>query len=118
MSNQRRTTQQTPSPLSPFQDNQILTENQWITLASIVDTIISPETQSIGETAKGAQFKAAVDTIKHHTNVEDEALLSEYLAESATSCPEFREAIHRLLVNQIHEEGRKQLVGVIDALTY
>jgi hypothetical protein len=86
-------------------------------LASIVDTIISSETQTIGETAKEAQFKAAVDTIKHHTNVEDEALLSKYLAESATSCPEFRESIYRLLVNQIHEEGRKQLVGVVDALT-
>lgn len=117
MSNQRRTTQQTPSPLSPFRGDQILSENQWTTLASIVDTIISPETQTIGEITKEAQFKAAVNTIKHHTNVEDEALLSEYLAESATACPEFREAIYRLLVNQIHEEGRKQLIGVLDALT-
>ncbi|KAI4722873.1 long-chain fatty alcohol dehydrogenase [Aureobasidium sp. EXF-10727] len=117
MSNQRRTTQQTPSPLSPFQDKQILTENQWTTLASIVDTIISPETQASEEITKEAQFRAAVDTIKHHTNVTDEALLSEYLAESATSCPEFREAIYRLLAQQIHGEGRKGLLTILDALT-
>ncbi|CAD0108226.1 unnamed protein product [Aureobasidium uvarum] len=117
MSNQRRTTQQTPSPLSPFQDNQVLTESQWITLASIVDTIISPETQASEEITKEAQFTAAVDTIKHHTNVTDEALLSEYLAESATSCPEFREAIYRLLAQQIHGEGRKGILTILDALT-
>ncbi|KAK6001856.1 hypothetical protein QM012_002346 [Aureobasidium pullulans] len=117
MSNERRTTQQTPSPLSPIQDDQILTEKQWTTLASIVDTILSPETQTIGENPKEPQFKAAVDTIKHNTNVADEALLSEYLAESATSCPEFREAIHRLLAEQIHTQGRKELLSVLDALT-
>ncbi|KAH0258828.1 long-chain fatty alcohol dehydrogenase, partial [Aureobasidium melanogenum] len=117
MSSQRRTTQQTPSPLSPFQDDQILTDSQWTTLASIVDTIISPETQTSGENPKKTQLKAAVDTIKHNTNVTDEALLSEYLAESATSCPEFREAIHRLLVEQIHTQGRKELLSVLDALT-
>ncbi|KAG9629036.1 long-chain fatty alcohol dehydrogenase, partial [Aureobasidium melanogenum] len=110
-------TQQTPSPLSPFQDDQILTESQWTTLASIVDTIISPETQTSGENPKKIQLKAAVDTIKHNTNVTDEALLSEYLAESATSCPEFREAIHRLLAEQIHTQGRKELLSVLDALT-
>ncbi|THX72995.1 long-chain fatty alcohol dehydrogenase [Aureobasidium pullulans] len=117
MSNQRRTTQQSPSPLSPFQDNNVLTEDQWITLASIVDTIISPETHCIGEIAKEAQFKSAVDAIKHHTAVEDEALLSEYLAESATSCLGFREAIHRFLVEQVDSGGKKELLGVLDALT-
>lgn len=117
MSNQRRTTQQSPSPLSPFQDNNVLTEDQWITLASIVDTIISPETQCIGEITKEAQFESAVDAIKHHTAVEDEALLSEYLAESATSCPGFREAIHRFLVEQVDSGGKKELLGVLDALT-
>ncbi|KAG9971115.1 long-chain fatty alcohol dehydrogenase, partial [Aureobasidium melanogenum] len=117
MSNQRRTTQQTPSPLSPFQDDQILTESQWTTLASIVDTIISPETETSGEIPKKTQLKAAVDTIKYNTNVTDEALLSEYLAESATSCPEFREAIHRLLAEQIHTQGKKELLSVLDALT-
>lgn len=86
-------------------------------MASIVNTIISPETQTIGENPKEPQFKAAVDTIKHNTNVTDEALLSDYLAESATACPEFREAIHRLLVEQIHIQGRKELLSVLDALT-
>ncbi|KAI5238258.1 long-chain fatty alcohol dehydrogenase [Aureobasidium subglaciale] len=117
MSNQRRITQQTPSPLSPFQGDQILTESQWTTLASIVDTIISPGTQAIGDSTQEVQFKAAVDTIRHHTAVEDEALLSEYLAESATSTPEFKESIQRLLATQTHKDGIKELLGVLDALT-
>lgn len=86
-------------------------------MASIVDTIISPGTQTSGENPKKTQFKAAVDTIKHHTNATDEALISEYLAESATSCPGFREAIHRLLAEQIHTQGKKELLSVLDALT-
>lgn len=116
-----RTIQQAPSPLSPFRDDNVLTEDQWNTLASIVDTIVPSDTQTIGaihaDANYGTHFRAAVDTIKHNTGVEDEALLSEYLAESATSCPEFRDAIHRFVAVQIDDTARTGLLGVLNALT-
>jgi hypothetical protein len=119
MSTPCRTTQQTPSPLSPFQFEGVLTDEQWTTLASVVDTIISPVTQPTGvaRSDREAHFKAAVATIKHNTGVEDDVLISAYLAESATSCPEFRESIIRFLATHVNDAGRKSLLSVLDALT-
>ena len=119
MSNERRTTRQSPSPLSPFYDDSVLTEEQWNTLVSIVDTIISPQTQTAAAISADHeyQFAAAVDTIKRNTAVVDETLITEYLAESATSCPGFKDAIYRLLILQMNSDARKQLLTILNALT-
>ena len=116
MSNDRLTTKQAPSPSSPIYDDTVLTEDQWITLASIVDTVIAPPSESI-EYTREAQFAAAVDIIKANTAVVDEALVSTYLSESASSCPGFREAIFRFLAVQVDNDARKRLLVILNALT-
>lgn len=113
---------QTPSPLAPVPETDILTAEQWGILSAIADTVIPSFTSVEGN--RLLQYPLGPETydshyrrLQHSVNLEgSDALVQTYLAESATAQPEFRNIIRRLVNLYMHDEAQKGLMFILKAL--
>lgn len=108
-------------PTPPIPDTQVFSELQWKTLLALADTVIpsirtsasSPSTKVI----PASQFNVAVSTLASNIRDPDAVqIATRYLEESASSNPEFRDAVQRLFSSFVHQEGRNGLSLVLNAL--
>ena len=115
---------QTPSPLPPLPERDVLTAEQWGMLAAIADTVVPSFTSSQGNRLlqhplRSEVYEAASRRIQQLTHVQDGAgndLAAEYIGESATSQAEFKHNISRLLASYMDESGRNGLLFILNAL--
>ena len=62
-------------------------------------------------------YQASCKRLEHGIGLPDSnALAASYLAESAFAQTEFKDGLTRLINLQLHEEARKQLIFILDAL--
>lgn len=115
------TINQKPSLLPPAPPYQVLSANEWKTLAAIVDTVIpsiipeenahSPAVLAINNTSY-----TNVTQLVCNDNGSNSTLAVDYLSESATSCPDFQGSINRLLANYMDSEQKKSILLILKAL--
>lgn len=115
---------QTPSPLPPVPDADVLTEGQWRLLAAIAETFVpsiapinralSPLSHALSPTS----YESAMGTIRDSTGnaVNDEALVAEYLDETPTATAAFKESMQRLLAFQLSNDQKRGLLFILNAL--
>ncbi|KAH7055889.1 hypothetical protein B0J12DRAFT_435294 [Macrophomina phaseolina] len=111
------------SPLPPLAGEDPLSPAQWTTLLAFADavvpsiapsTIAKPSTQlavdanTYATTLAGVQQLAGPDV--------DPQLSAEYLAETPSACPAFRDNIRRLMAQYIPADVRKQLLMALNVL--
>lgn len=107
----------------PLPDTQLFSELQWKTLLSLADTMI-PSVRSSGnanstKVVPAPQFDSAVSKLASDIPGPDSAQkATRYLEENASSNPAFRDNIQRLFGTFVHQEGRKGLSLVLNALKY
>ena len=110
------------TPLPPPAEGQVLTDSQWTTLMAIADTIVpSIEVSSALSKHKlciqASEYASAIENIKSGKRPEVEANVSqEYLYESASSIPGFKELLQRTLGDYLREDSRKGIRVVLSAL--
>lgn len=110
-------------PIPPLPDTQLFSELQWKTLLSLADTMI-PSVRSSGnanttKVVPAPQFDSAVSKLASDIPGPDSAQkATRYLEENASSNPAFRDNIQRLFGTFVHQEGRKGLSLVLNALKY
>ena len=99
------------SPLPPPPEGEALPKSQWMTLMAIGDTILP----NIDSSSDGYQtiFKRLRDSISKDV---DSVAVSSYLSESASSIPELREYLQRLLSENVRPEARKGISVILSAL--
>lgn len=110
------------STLPPIPSTDPFTASQWKTLLVIADTIIpaiKPQAVANAETELSTaenEYSIAIATLKSRSPDGDEALVASYLQESASSYPEFREALRRLFGLHMPSDAIKQLGFVLNML--
>ncbi|PGH31182.1 hypothetical protein GX50_06061 [[Emmonsia] crescens] len=112
------------SPLAPAPAaNTILTPLQWKTLLALADTVIpSIRSKSAGGCPSDCMINDAEFALAaHHLQSINDAsahsdLAVRFLAENASSVPEFKESICRVLGQQIPEEARRGISVILNAL--
>ena len=95
------------TPLLPAPDGQVLTPSQWATLLSICDTFLSP-LSSIDETVPEIR-SYSTDDISTST-------IRDYLSETTTIVPAFKDAVHRRLATSLPKNDLKGLAFILDSL--
>lgn len=116
---------QLPTPLPPLRPGISLTDSQWHTLVSVFDAIIpsiAPAPLSAAQSRNrlvldSSVYITAKETLVAH-GAEDDHLISEYLAESATTSLLLRDAVSRLVFHSIDAYHRKKLFHVLSILEY
>lgn len=110
-------------PLPPPPEKDPLTAEQWGILSAIADTIIPSFTTSAGgnrllqHPLRGEVYGQAEGRLRTLVGAGvDEGLVTGYLSESATSQPEFRASISRLIGYGMDHTTRKKLTGVLNIL--
>ncbi|KAH7134024.1 hypothetical protein EDB81DRAFT_89512 [Dactylonectria macrodidyma] len=112
------------APLAPFSTVEDLNQSQWDTLLSICDAII-PSIQA----SRPAEFTGNPDaSTKHDFNDHNAVVTSasprqknltpEYLHETPSTIPAFRQVLRRILLVEIPASNRNQLLGVLSFLGY
>ncbi|KAK4545359.1 hypothetical protein LTR36_003539 [Oleoguttula mirabilis] len=113
---------QTPSPLAPLPEHDILTAEQWGILSAIADTVVPSITSQEGNRLlqhplRRDVYDASCKRLKRSVGLERaHDLAQRYLAESATAQPEFRNGVCRLINLYLPNDAQKQLLFVLDAL--
>ena len=117
---------QTPSPLPPPPDRQILSSGQWSILAAIFDTIVAPIVPAENADDRPSHILSInpyglalsqIQTGLTRASDTDQVAVS-YLAESASSCLTIKESIDRLLAYHLNSKQRQELLFVLSALEY
>lgn len=115
------------SPVQPPPDPNVLTDSQWRTLAAIFDATIAPMIQTSGGATANTHllvsnldYAAALGTLTDISVGVDNpnTLAKTYLAESATSCPDFKESVLRLFSDHVDASQRKSLLFLVNAMKY
>ncbi|KAF9883364.1 hypothetical protein FE257_003531 [Aspergillus nanangensis] len=109
--------------IPPVPTQEIFNELQWRTLLALADTVIPAIGNPSGPKIRGAkrvtqaEYDAAFkDLTAKIPGPDPKALAKEYLEESASSNPQFRDGIQRLFANFVHEEGRNGISFILSAL--
>ncbi|KAL8823321.1 MAG: hypothetical protein Q9191_005965 [Dirinaria sp. TL-2023a] len=110
------------NPLPPPPEGEVLTAAQWRTLLAIADAVIpSIEVSSTASkeklTIQASEYASAVDQIQKTIPVPTESRTARnYLQESASSTPGFKESIHRRFGHYMREDALKGIRVVLSAL--
>ncbi|KAK1819384.1 hypothetical protein LTR12_006210 [Friedmanniomyces endolithicus] len=113
---------QAPSPLPPSPRSDVLTAEHWGILSAIADTVVPSFAPLAGNRLlqhplRGEVYQASRKRLEHGIGLPDaNVLATSYLAESAFAQKEFKDGLTRLINLQLHEEARKQLIFILDAL--
>ena len=119
---QRETPKETPSPLPPLPGKDVLTGEQWSILAAIADTVVPSFTSSTGNRLlqhplRSEIYEAATRRIEESNGLDaGDGLVAEYLGESATAQPGFKENVSRLLGFYMDDTARNGLIIILKAL--
>lgn len=115
------------TPLPPLPQDDPLTPAQWKTLLAIVDAVVPAiKPKSTGDAhvdivVEDNEYSAAVSALEALTP-EDEpdtnAVVKEYLAESASSNPRFKSELQRLFGMYMPHSVKSQLLMVLNVLEY
>ncbi|KAH6983894.1 hypothetical protein EDB80DRAFT_824305 [Ilyonectria destructans] len=108
------------APLAPFSTEFDLNQSQWDTLLSICDAIIpSVQTSKLAAPDAPTQHDPAnQNLVAASTSQPQESLTQEYLHETPSAIPEFRQILRRILLVDIPTSNRNQLLGVLSFLGY
>ncbi|KAL1967422.1 hypothetical protein VTN77DRAFT_3207 [Rasamsonia byssochlamydoides] len=111
------------APLPPLPEADIFTELQWKTLLSLADTVIPSITSQDAakspnqKTISTAEMESALATLKDAIEGPDAGnLAGQYLEENASSIPQFKESLHRILGQYVPQEGKNGLGFILTAL--
>ncbi|KAK5128884.1 hypothetical protein LTR85_000217 [Meristemomyces frigidus] len=113
---------QTPSPLVPLPEKDVLTAEQWGILSAIADTVIPSITSLEGNRLLQHPLRRDVYDVsckRLEQSVGREGglgLAQRYLAESATAQPAFKDGVSRLINFYLPNDAQKQLLFVLNAL--
>ncbi|KAK0784301.1 hypothetical protein LTR75_013866 [Friedmanniomyces endolithicus] len=113
---------QAPSPLPPSPSSDVLTAEHWGILSAIADTVVPSYAPLAGNRLlqhplRGEVYQASCKRLEHGIGLPDaNVLATSYLAEGAFAQEEFKDGLTRLINLQLHEEARKQLIFILDAL--
>lgn len=115
------------TPLPPLPQDDPLTPAQWKTLLAIVDAVVPAiKPKSTGDAhvdivVEDNEYSAAISALEALTP-EDEpdtnAVVKEYLAESASSNPRFKSELQRLFGMYMPHSVKSQLLMVLNVLEY
>src|SRR5271163_2175851 len=95
------------SPLQALPEGELLTEDQWTMLLAICDTVVSPFSHQ----------DASVSTLrKYLPDSLDQSVLNDYLSETASSHPLFKQSIHRRFALYIPPASLKALSFILSSL--
>lgn len=109
-------------PLPPLPEREPFSPEQWTTLAAIFDTVIPSFISGKGNSLiqyplEPKQYDQAKNRIAAVSSIEsNNDLLDKYLAESATSQPEFRDSVMRLFADQIDPAAAAGLRLILNVL--
>lgn len=110
------------SPLPPPTGDPLSPE-QWVTLLAFADAVVPSIAPSVTATpatqlaVDANDYATALAQVQQLAGPDVEPNLSaEYLAETPSACPGFRENIHRLMAQYIPADTRKQLLMVLNVL--
>lgn len=113
------------SPLPPPLEGDVLTESQWETLMAIGDTLIpfvevASTTPSFNKiSVKRSEYAAAIETLKRPlADQTDLKVPQQYLEEHPSSLPGFKQALHRILRENLREYALKGFRVILSALKY
>ncbi|QSS65062.1 long chain fatty acid oxidase [Histoplasma capsulatum] len=112
------------SPLPPAPDaSTVLTPLQWKTLLALADTVIPsirPRSAAVCPgacTISDAEFALATHTLQSVQNdFAHSDIAVQFLAENASSVPEFKESMCRVLGQQLPDEARRGISVILNAL--
>jgi len=113
---------QAPSPLPPSPSSDVLTAEHWGILSAIADTVVPSYAPLAGNRLlqhplRGEVYQASCKRLEHGIGLPDaNVLATSYLAEGAFAQEEFKDGLTRLINLQLHEEARKQLIFILNAL--
>ena len=99
------------SPLPPSAKGELLTPSQWTTLMAIGDTVI-PKIDSATEDYS-TTLKRLQDVISEK---DDPKIANAYLSEPASSIPELRDCVRRILCESLRPEATKGVSVLLSAL--
>ncbi|KAL8628457.1 hypothetical protein Q9189_005867, partial [Teloschistes chrysophthalmus] len=110
------------SPLPPPPEGDVFTESQWATLLAIADTIVpaieASSTHSIDNLSiQSSEYTTAVQGIQSVVpgNASPD-VVQNYLAESASAAPGFKELIHRTFGDYMRDDALKGFRVILSAL--
>jgi hypothetical protein len=113
------------TPLPPLPINDPLTPSQWKTLLAIADACvpaIKPMSAANTKTEiaiPDTDYSAAISALRAlipKSDPDAEAMARDYLADNASSNPEFRSELHRLFAVYMPQSTRKELTMVLNIL--
>jgi hypothetical protein len=112
-----------PSILLPSPPEHVLTAEQWGIFAAIADTVIPSFTPAKGNRLlqhplRADLYAAAKENVQQIAGVtsSDDGLIDAFMSESATTQPEFRHALLRMLGYQMDATARKGFLFILGAL--
>jgi hypothetical protein len=109
------------APLPPLPEGEVFTELQWKTLLSLADVVV-PSIEDAGKspnqkTIPAAELKSALSSLKNTIEgPHADQRARQYLEENASSLPLFKESIHRVFGQFVHQEGRKGIQLILTVL--
>lgn len=105
-----------------------MSPDQWRILSAILDTIIpsiKPFENAISTIPSGPAildntFANAIKGVRRgaSSTTDSDVLAVAYLAESATSCPDFRDSVNRLLGSYMDSKQKQDILFILSALKY
>lgn len=112
------------SPIPPPPDGEVLTSDQWTTLLAIADTFI-PAIQS-SSTASTSSLsispseyaKLSERLLTETAGNQNADIVRDYLSESVSSIPAFKDLVHRMLGEYSRPDARKNAVFLLTVLGY
>ncbi|EME85935.1 uncharacterized protein MYCFIDRAFT_52380 [Pseudocercospora fijiensis CIRAD86] len=117
----------TDTPLPPLPDQDPLNTQQWNTFVAIAEAIVPPLTRSdasktdrlLAHPLPSDVYHSALSRIQRLCKIQDadDATVTAYLAEGATSRPEFKELISRMLAFHMSDTARNGLSLILSALS-
>ncbi|KAF2148536.1 long-chain fatty alcohol dehydrogenase [Myriangium duriaei CBS 260.36] len=121
---------QLPVPASPVPEDA-LTEAQWATLSAFCEAII-PSIRSDHPSDRGSRHNAAYQIVSAEDiertkadirmttkpDATESTLEDDYLRESPSSYPAFKEAVFRFIGRFVDQDNRNNLLFVLNALSY
>ncbi|KXT07178.1 hypothetical protein AC578_2418 [Pseudocercospora eumusae] len=116
----------TDTPLPPLPDQDPLNAQQWNILIAIADAVVPPLAPTDASNTNpllalplpSDLYHSARTSIQRFSNTQhaDDATVTAYLAERATSSPQFRELISRMVALHMSETARNGLLFILSAL--
>ena len=99
------------SPLPPLPEGEALTNSQWTTLMAIGDTILP----NIESSTDG--YHTIVNRLQNSASRDvDSVAVSSYFSESASSLPELRACLQRVLSKNVRQDAKKGISVILSAL--